>query len=281
MIERRCFANAPDGSRMGYSIFTGPDPARPTMRFVLIHALAMDRTNWTEVIAALPEYAAVLAMDCRGHGVSDAGVGSFGFDQYADDIAAVMDDAGWPDAVIAGCSMGGCAAMAFAARHSRRAEGLLLIDTTAWYGESSVTDWQARADRARAGGMEALLAFQTSRWFSPEFLDRNPAGVRRCIDVFQRNEISAYTRACDMLGHADLRMLLPQITCPTRVIVGEHDYATPPTMAEAICVAILGATREILAGVRHFTTIEAPLPIAEALLGLPNAPTPPPAAAIR
>lgn len=268
MIERHCFANAPDGARIGYSLHAGFSVTLPALRFVLIHALAMDRTNWAEVIAALPEHAAVVALDCRGHGASEAGDKPFSLDQYADDVAAVMDHVGWADAIIAGCSMGGCAAMAFASRHGARSAGLLLVDTTAWYGETSVSDWQARADRARAGGMGALLAFQTSRWFSPEFLARNPVGVQRCIEVFQRNELAAYTRACDMLGHVDLRAALPRIVSPTRVIVGEHDYATPPAMAHGIQAAIPGATLKILPGVRHFTPVEAPLPIAAALLGL-------------
>ena len=52
--------------------------------------------------------------------------------QFADDLAQLMTHVGWPDAVVAGCSMGGCVAQAFAANYANRTKGACLIDTTAW-----------------------------------------------------------------------------------------------------------------------------------------------------
>ena len=58
--------------------------------------------------------------------------------------------------------------------------------------------------------------------------------VKRCIDVFLRNDIAAYAETCRMLGRADLRSALPRLKMPTAVVVGEEDYATPVAMAEAL-----------------------------------------------
>lgn len=107
--------------------------------------------------------------------VPPASTRAFTAQMMADDLAAVLDHAGWDRALIAGASMGGNVALAFAARH-RATAGLLAIDTTAWYGPTAPSDWARRADIARQGGMAALLEFQRARWLSDEFAAHPGAG---------------------------------------------------------------------------------------------------------
>jgi 3-oxoadipate enol-lactonase len=61
-----------------------------------------------------------------------------------------------------------------------------------------------------------------------------------------------------MLGRTDLRGELEKIRCPTTVIVGEEDYAAPPSMARALHQGIAGSRLVVLAGARHLTPIEVP-----------------------
>ena len=67
---------------------------------------------------------AVVTFDCRGHGASDKPAGPYTVEQFADDIADMLDQLGWDKALVAGASMGGMVALAFAARlsgaHARR-----------------------------------------------------------------------------------------------------------------------------------------------------------------
>jgi 3-oxoadipate enol-lactonase len=64
-----------------------------------------------------------------------------------------------------------------------------------------------------------------------------------------------------MLGACDLRGGLASIKVPTAIVVGDEDYATPPTMAEAMHNAIAGSTLSVLAGARHLTPLERPAEI--------------------
>jgi 3-oxoadipate enol-lactonase len=56
----------------------------------------------------------------------------------------------------------------------------------------------------------------------------------------------------------DVRNLLPAITAPTLVLVGEEDYATPPDMARQLHDTIPGATLQVLPALRHMSLIERP-----------------------
>lgn len=254
-----------DGTRLVYEVLG--DTAAPK-RAVLIHSLAMDRTFWRPVAERLARDAAVLMYDCRGHGASGKPPGPYSVELFARDLASVLDGIGWPTALVAGASMGGCVTLAFAAAYPQRVAALGLIDTTAWYGAEAPQQWAERAERAFKSGLGGMVDFQVTRWFSDEFRARHPDLVRQSVEIFLRNDLPAYAASCRMLGACDLRASLGRIALPTAVVVGEEDYATPIAMAEALHRSIRGADLAVLKGARHLTPLERPDEIAAALAAL-------------
>ena len=253
-----------DGVTIDYRLIHGQGPAR----FALVHSLAMDRTFWEPVAQALAAKGDVLLWSCRGHGASGKAGAPYSGDQFADDLNELMDAVGWTDAVVAGASMGGCVALAFAGRHAGRVRALGLVDTTAWYGEKAPEQWDERARKAEEGGLDVLVGFQKSRWFSAPFAHAHPQIVQDAVDVFLANDLAAYAATCRMIGGFDARGVLPGIAVPTRILVGSDDYATPPAMAEAMRDAIPGARMDLLDGAAHLTPLERVDAIAAMLLDL-------------
>ena len=254
-----------DGCTIGYTVHDGAKAGAP--RIVLIHSLAMDRTFWDDVIAALAGRAEVLAYDCRGHGKSGHVAGPYTPEQFAHDLAALLDHLGWSKASVAGCSMGGCIAQAFAGLYPQRTSTLTLIDTTAWYGADAPKVWRERAAAGLEKGLASLVAFQVTRWFGDAFRAAQPARVDAATAVFLANTPACYAATCEMLGDADLRHTLPGLRMPVQIVVGEEDYATPVAMAEQLKAAMPQASLTVLAGARHLTPIERPADIAERLAG--------------
>jgi 3-oxoadipate enol-lactonase len=252
-------ARARDGARLAYTLHDHPTANR---HVVLIHSLAMDRSFWRPVAERLAANARVLTQDCRGHGRSDKPKGAVTVERHADDVADLLDHLGWRTALVAGASMGGCIALAFAIRHPERVSALGLVDTTAWYGADAPKNWEQRANAALSSGLSSLTDFQVTRWFGDKFRADNPQLVKDCVDTFVRNDIAAYAETCRMLGACDLRTGLASIKVPTAIVVGDEDYATPPTMAEAMHNAIAGSTLSVLPGARHLTPLERPEEIA-------------------
>lgn len=255
------FAMSRDGIKLSYRIMPGEGAGR----CVLIHSLATDKHFWKWTIAALAGAGEVLIYDCRGHGVSGKPAGPYNTSQFADDLADLMDHVGWTSAVVAGASMGGCIALAFAAAYPERVDALGLFDTTAWYGESALEAWADRASKAADQGLKALVGFQVTRWFSDGFRERHPDVVEALVSTFLANQPDAYVATCNMLGAADLRYALPTFDFPCRILVGTEDYATPPEMARVLADNIPGANLSILEGARHFTPVELPVVVADNL----------------
>jgi 3-oxoadipate enol-lactonase len=255
-----------DGTTLAYTRHPAPRAGAP--RLVLVHSLALDRSVWDGVVHHLRDAAEILTYDCRGHGRSDRRAGAFTAELFAHDLAQLLDHVGWDKAAVAGCSMGGCVALAFAGLYPDRVAGLGLIDTTAWYGPDAPARFRERADAARAKGMQGLIDFQATRWFSDEFRASHPEMLQRATSVFLANDFDCYAATCALLGDVDVRARLRSFRMPVAIVVGEEDYATPVAMAQELHAAIPQSTLTVLPRARHLTPIERPDAIAAALLRL-------------
>ncbi len=264
-MEKKTFTTS-DNCAIAYTLRPAPRPG--AQRLALIHSLGLDSSIWNGVAAQLAGEAEILTYDCRGHGQSDRSSGPFTTELFAGDLAELLDQIGWTGATVAGCSMGGCVAQAFAGTEGQRVNALGLIDTTAWYGESAAKSWRERAGVARSKGLAGMVEFQESRWFSDRFRAAHPELVKPMTEVFLANDVDSYAATCVMLGDADLRPFLPSLRVPVAVIVGDEDYATPVAMAEHLHHATAGSTLTIIPGGRHLTPVECPDQIAAQLSAL-------------
>jgi len=237
-------------------------------RITLVHSLAMNREFWAPVVLRLIEHADVLTFDVRGHGESTAGSDKFTSDLFADDIAALLNHVGWNKSAIAGASMGGCISLAFAAKYPEKTTGLGMIDSTAWYGADAPVKWKERADKVLKEGMNTLVDFQKTRWFSDAFRENNPSVVAQAISIFEKNDVNAFANTCQMMGDFDLRGSLGTLQIPTSIIVGSQDYATPIEMSELLHKSIPNSTLQIIDNARHLTPLECPQVVSDALVRL-------------
>jgi 3-oxoadipate enol-lactonase len=255
-----------DQTTIAFTRHPAPRPGAP--RLVLVHSLALDRHVWDGVVPQLVPHAEVLTYDCRGHGHSDRKPGRYTAESFADDLAQLLDHLGWNAVTVAGCSMGGCVALAFAARYPGRATALGLIDTTAWYGDEAPQAFRKRAEAARDKGMHGLVGFQVTRWFSDAYAAANPPEMQRAVATFVANDFECYAATCALLGDADARAYLPSLRMPVAIVVGEEDYATPVAMAEYLHGQLPQSTLTVLPKARHLTPIEHPEAIASVVIGL-------------
>ena len=245
-----------------------PAPKSGAPRLALIHSLALDRSVWNGVVERVKDEAEIVTYDCRGHGRSPRTPGPYTAEWFARDLADLLDHVGWDKAVVAGCSMGGNIAQAFAAQYPQRTMALGLVDTTAWYGDDAATTFRQRAETARTKALRSMIDFQLTRWFSDGFRAAHPEVLKRTTDIFVANDVDCYAASCALLGAADSRADLASFKMPVTIVVGEEDYATPVAMARQLHEAIPQSTLTVIPGARHLTPIEFPDRIAAELRGL-------------
>ena len=95
---------------------------------VLLHGLASQAHIWDLVAPGLTDSFRVIAIDQRGHGLSDKPDNGYDFATITADLDATLDALNIAQAMMAGHSWGGNVALQYAVEHPDRVSGLVLID---------------------------------------------------------------------------------------------------------------------------------------------------------
>ncbi|HEY0715171.1 MAG TPA: alpha/beta fold hydrolase [Polyangia bacterium] len=246
------------------SVDVGPQPAGRSVPCVLLHPFPFDRRYYGNLSGVLESRARTIVPDYRGGGGSPLD-GPFSIADLADDLAGILDHLQIDRAVVAGLSMGGYVALAFAAKYSRRLLGLVLADTRA--GADSPETRAAREksiELIRTKGVDAFIEAQIPRLVAPNA----PAKVKDEVRALAtKNPDSLVALLTALRDRPDRTGELPSITCPTLVVVGTEDVITPPADAAAMATAISKAVLVELPDAGHLSSLEAPTPFAQAITG--------------
>ncbi len=236
---------------------------------VFLHGFPHDRTLWTAQRVALAPQARCIAPDIRGFGHSSTH-GPYSMDQYADDLAALLDYLGIERAVVCGLSMGGYIAMAMWRRHADRVKAFVFCDTRA--GADSDEAKQRRDELAgmvKQGGTRVIADAQITGMVGPTTRERRPEVMAALRAMMGRQSAAGVVGALQALrDRPDSRETLRSISVPSLVIVGEDDVLTPIKEARAIAEALPSAARvrlEIIAGAGHVPCLERPAATTHAL----------------
>ena len=231
----------------------GTEPA-----VMLIHGVGADGTSWDQIAPALTADFRVLRLDLRGHGKSGHVDPPLMLDDFVRDVMDVLDVCSVPAAHIVGFSLGGMIAQATALSHAERVDRLVVLSAVAGRTAEERKRVQARLRLLQEQGVEAITGAAQERWFTPEFIARNPEIVERRMRQLRNNHGPSYAAAYTVFSTSDLGDRLHAIRAPTLIATGEHDVGSNTRMAGYMNERIRGSRLEILAGLRHSILIEAP-----------------------
>lgn len=234
---------------------------------LLGHSLLCDGRMWGHVAPDLARRHRVLNVEARGHGRSGVG-GPFSLDDLGGDWLAILDREGIDRAVLVGLSMGGMTAMRLALRAPERVAGLALLDTSA-----DPEPWKARlkyrvmAEIVRHVGLPRRFVETVSRAFfgATTRRERPDLVAAEAERLLARDTRPLYHATRAVFDRGGVLHRLGAIACPTLVLVGAEDAATPPSRARRIAAAIPGARLAEVPRAGHLTPLEAPTAVLEAL----------------
>lgn len=236
---------------------------------VFVHGFPHDRSLWSQQRIALASRARCIALDLPGFGESET-MADASIDGYADVVIGLLDHLGVERATICGLSMGGYVALGCWRRHASRVSGLILCDTKA----GADTD-EAKAKRNDAiaqveqHGVPALAANQITGMLGKRTRESNPSLVQWMRAMMDRQPADGVVAALRALrDRPDATPLLPTITVPTLILVGEDDAITPPAESKRLLDALPEAARaqlDIIAGAGHASCVERPAAVTHAI----------------
>lgn len=224
----------------------------------LAHAHCGSRKTWTALIQALSQTHRVLSFDARGHGQSTATEPPYSMAQLAQDAAELLSALGIEQTHWIGQAMGAMVGQALAISQPQRVKSLVLANSTLGNPEVSLPLWQARNAIARAQGLQALLQATLERWFTAKTLQMQPPWLQDVVSTMLGTPPDGYVGASLAMATMDQRDAIASISCPTLILVGDADTATPPSQARQIHAGIKNSTLLVLPDSAHMAYLEQP-----------------------
>lgn len=244
---------------------------------VLSDGIGCDGYVWKYLRRALTDRYRIIHWHYRGHGRSAAprDPKRVAIADLADDLAAVLDDAGVSRAALFGHSMGVQVSLETARRHRDRVTALGLF--------CGAAEHPLRTFRGSAGlervlpvmrdlvGRAPRLFHRVGRTILPT---RLAYAIARQLEVngllLEEHDFMPYLRGLsrvdpvlflDMLAEAGRHSasdLLPELDAPVLVVAGSRDGFTPPELSAAIAAAAPRARLLVVEGGSHTAPLERP-----------------------
>jgi 3-oxoadipate enol-lactonase len=228
---------------------------------VLLHGYPLDHHLWDEVVPLLKDTFDLILPDLRGFGGSSM-VDSFSaMEDYASDVAELLDQLGIQQTAIAGHSMGGYVALAFARLFPKRVRGLGLIasQVLADPTERKEARYQSAAEVADKG-IGSVVETMAPKLTADKKLQ---AFARQAME---RQLPAAYIGALKaMAERVDSTPLLSAFSFPVVLIHGDADQLIPIERAREVKAALPQAHLVEIRGAGHMPMMENKEKTAEAL----------------
>lgn len=237
--------------RLNYHVFG--DKTKPVLIFS--NSLGTNHTMWQSQIDALQEKFFVVCYDTRGHGDSSTPEGAYTIAQLGQDVVDLLDHLGIKKATFCGISMGGLTGIWLAIHRPEYFIKIIVSNTAAKIGDQKA--WQDRANSVRTHGLQGIADTAPSRWFTDEFIKKNPRIVKNLSDSLAEGDKEGYASCCEALAMTDLRNDLKNVQVPMLVIVGSADPVTTLADGKFIVDHAPGARLETIAA-SHIANVEQP-----------------------
>lgn len=247
---------------------------------VFVHSSAMRTDIWHYQMPGIGDHRLVF-YDLRGHGLSHPkGTAAFTIKQLAEDLLAVIDDAGLDEVVIVGHSIGGMIALELCKERpdlmDGRIKGLVLANTTYRPAAESLGIGGAAVSRVErltrrpfdVLGSQAVPIDRLRGVLPPSDLffmvvslaTFGPSASARQIDlIYDMMSETSSDVLFDLIKayrHFDVRDFLGQVTVPALVIAGSHDRLTMPVNSVHLADHMPRAELQLLEGCGHMSMLE-------------------------
>ena len=247
-----------------YSV-TGSGPA-----IFLTHGVGGAEDAWRFITPKLNSMFTVVTYDLRGHGKSPVDNKDFNLDDLVLDLERVREKTNIQKAHFMGHSLGGMIAPAYAKKFPERVLSVGLLSTVAGRSdEDKQKVWNVISD-LKNKGVEQTLKNLTSRWFTDDFIEKNPDLVSRRLKQVIDTDKDVIINVFKIYAETEMINWLNEIKKPCLLMTGENDGGCSPSHNRKMSNEIENSKLVIIPKVKHSFLIEAPDLVADNLLSFIN-----------
>ena len=219
---------------------------------MLLHGFPLDSSSWDELTPLLENDLDIITPDLRGFGQSTTIESPYTVSDMADDLAGLLDHLGIEKIAIAGHSMGGYIALAFAKKYPNLVSGLGLISSQAAADapEGKERRYKTAAD-VDEKGVSVVVEAMTPKLSANAKVQ---VFVRGVIEKQSKSAVIGALKA--MAEREEMSTFLSKFALPLLLIHGDIDQLIPIDRAKEIKAAVPSAQIVELKGAGHMPMME-------------------------
>ena len=234
---------------------------------VLLAGFPLTREIWDATAQRLATTHRVVRPELRGVRATVSADGPLLMESLAADVAAVLDALGAERASIAGHSLGGYVALAFARMFTERVERLALVcSRLAADAPEQAMRRKALADGLERGTSDALVDEYVPLLLSDVTKRERPEIVERVVEIVRAVDprgAAALLRGMALRSASD--DIAPELAMPALVLAGGRDVVLGLEEARSIAAAFPDGTLAVAERSGHLPMLEEPAFASEAL----------------
>ena len=244
--QRIAFCRTADGVTLAFSRVGEGPPLVKAANWLNHLEHEWESPLWRPWIVELSSHHTLLRYDERGNGMSDWDIPSLSFDLLVEDLATVVEAAGWKEFDLIAISQGSPVAIAYAARYPDRIRRMVLINGFAagwrYAPDPEMTEsWEALSVLAKTGWGKNSPAFRQT-FTSQFFPDATPEQASWWNELQKKSATAdnAY-RFIQLFGEINVASLLHEVRVPTLVMHSRDDQLVPYEAGRQMAARIPGA----------------------------------------
>lgn len=232
---------------------TGPD-------LVLIHGMGLNREMWQWLLPSLTPHFRVIRYDLLGHGTAEDPPRNCTLLDLVGQLDRILDELEIESAAVAGFSLGGTLAQAFAVERPNRTSAISVLNSAYRRDAGQRAAMLERLEISERSGPAGTVDAAIERWFTPAFRQRGAEVTDLVRKWMLANDAGNYATLYRVLVEGDeapmsdgrkLADAIADIACPALIVTGAADANSIPEMSEAMARSIPNGQCAVIPALRH------------------------------
>jgi len=220
---------------------------------VFIHGVGLTHEIWQPQLNFFKDYSN-LSYDILGHGKSSLKKEKISFDDFSDQLIELLNELKIDKIHLIGFSIGSLIARNFATKFNDRLKSLILLGSIYKRSEEQQKIVNSRFDQAKK---ELKLSKQAlKRWFTDEYLEKNPKTYEKISLILSSNNMSNFLKVYELFVKHKNDENFEKIKVNTLIMTGEYDVGSTVKMSEELNKIIKNSEIKIINNGKHLCGIE-------------------------
>ena len=220
---------------------------------IFIHGVGLTHEIWQPQLDYFRDNTTI-SYDILGHGKTPLNKSSINFDDFSEQLINLINELKFDKIHLIGFSIGSLIARNFATRYNNKLKSLTLLCSIF---KRSEQQQKVVVDRFNLTKKNFKLSKQAlKRWFTDEYLEKNPETYKKISSILEKNNIENFLRVYKLFVFHKDDEIFQNIKVNTLVMTGENDLGSTVDMSKKLSDVINNSQLKVVKNGKHLCGIE-------------------------